>query len=372
MAHGLSGATAFSLFDQGGAGAANPETIAIPPEKLLALFQPLTKMLSVAVPQSQALRAIAQAMPPTPLRTVCEVMADRTDRGVSLADALDAFPRTFTPMITATVRVGADSGQLGPACGQVCVMLEKNSKLRKALVKASIYPIVTLLMMVGVFVFNLLFLTPKLSAFYAHVPADRLPGVTRVLMSLSEGYRAHVWLITLLVGGATVAGIAWLRSYHGRMAALRTTMLLPPVRNLTARVTGLRYLQHLTDMTRAGRTNMDASELAAAAVDLVELRGRYAQIGTRLEQGWSLSEAIAESQLFDPTVTVYIRAGELAGELTPMLAAAAAQEEDVVTTQLNHLIELMPTALIVITGFMVGVLMLANWSGIFALQRIQF
>jgi type II secretory pathway component PulF len=190
------------------------------------------------------------------------------------------------------------------------------------------------------------------------------------MLAASRAYRAHVWLISAGLLGALVLAFRWAKSYEGRMLLLRLLTRLPKVRPLVLKVTGVRFLQQASRLVQAGKPTAEAVRVAAAGIEHPELRPAYDTLAERLRLGAVLSEVLYDSQLFQPVVITYVRAGEEGGGLADMLQAAASQEEAEVQEELDRLLEILPNVLMVFTGVVVAVLLVAQWSGIFAIQTM--
>lgn len=345
------------------------DALHIPKKQLLLFFTPFARLVAAGIAHGRAVKSIVESTPHANMRRVLHGVASRLDNGEGLADACSHYPLTFDRTIISALETGEDSGQLASACHDIVAGLKKDVKMARQLATAAIYPVSALALLVISVGLNLLKVTPKFAVVYAQIPVDRLPPMTRVLLAASNVYVAHTLTITagFLLGVWVL--VLWMRSVEGQRGMARWLTVFGPVRRWSEGVIGVQWLRHMGRLTRSGKAAAEAAAIAARGVPLPGLQERYESIAIRLGDGEPLSEEMATSGLFPPEIITFIRAGEDAGNVAEMLGDAAEFAGDDVEDRLNRLLELMPSALILLVGSVVAFLTISEWQGVFALQR---
>jgi len=104
------------------------------------------------------------------------------EEGHALSKAFGKFPRMFSKFCVSLIRVGESSGTLPATLEYLAVELQKKHVLRSKIVSAFIYPAVIALATLGITVFLMLFLFPKITPIFKSLHAH-LPLSTRIVMA---------------------------------------------------------------------------------------------------------------------------------------------------------------------------------------------
>ena len=252
-------------------------------------------------------------------RRVC----DRVLAGESLADAMAAQGR-FGEMTVRLARVGEQSGELDVALTRAADQLEARRGLRALVVNALVYPVLAILMAVGVSAFLVVSVIPKISAFLQASGAE-LPELTRALVDSSAWLVAHGRAILLSVAGAV-----------GLWLAARAT--------------------------RAGRELEDALLLSNN-----RLRRRVERVRDEVERGSSLAAPLSAAPEFMPMLGRMAAVGETTGSLAETFGETARFHESMLAAAVKRLSALMEPVMICVTGAIVGFVYVAFFMAIFAL-----
>ena len=154
-------------------------------------------------------------------------MLAEVEEGRPLSRAFTAFPNVFGEFCVSMVQVGERSGTLPAALEHVAVELTKKQQLRSKVVGAFIYPAVIALATLGITIFLMLFLFPKIMPIFKSLHAE-LPMSTRVVVATSS-FLLHDWLLLLVGMMLAVVGsiFAYKRSERVRLAFERALLMTP-------------------------------------------------------------------------------------------------------------------------------------------------
>ncbi|MEM6472463.1 MAG: type II secretion system F family protein, partial [Planctomycetota bacterium] len=130
---------------------------------------------------------------------------DKVASGQSLAEAMESEPRVFDEMTIGMVRVGEHAGNLDEICEQVAEFRERSGELKDRVISAMIYPLIILLVSMGVTIFLMTVVVPMLLQNLIEIGRP-LPTPTLVLKFISDGLIDYgVWLLI----GLVAAGVAF-------------------------------------------------------------------------------------------------------------------------------------------------------------------
>ena len=106
-------------------------------------------------------------------------------------------------MLCNMVEAGEASGSLDKSFERMAVQFEKDAQLESAVKKAMIYPIVLILVLVGVVFAMMTFVIPQFMQMFDGIDAQ-MPKITMVIVHISDFFVGFWWLI-LLVAAALFA-----------------------------------------------------------------------------------------------------------------------------------------------------------------------
>src|SRR5919201_1275661 len=123
---------------------------------------------------------------------VSDVRAD-VESGVILSAALARHPNVFSRLYVAMVEAGEASGTLDSVLDRVANQIEKETKIKRRVKGAMIYPSVVITFAFLVLTFMLLFIIPVFQKVFVELNGQ-LPTPTKIIISLSHALR-HFWFL---------------------------------------------------------------------------------------------------------------------------------------------------------------------------------
>ena len=117
-------------------------------------------------------------------------MKTKVESGSTFADALRDHPKVFDELYTQLVAAGEVGGILDTILNRLAVYIEKNQKLRKKVVGAMVYPVIVLLVAVGVTVLLLLYVTPTFEKLFKDF-GSALPAPTQFVVDVSKWLQSY-------------------------------------------------------------------------------------------------------------------------------------------------------------------------------------
>lgn len=311
--------------------------------RLAAAYQQLADLLHAGVPLLRALRLLGRSKANPRIAATMTAIADDVADGQRLADAMARHPSIFPPIQIAMVRAGERGGFLDQVLARLASFLVHQAELRAKVIGNLIYPIVLLVVGLGVVVAALIFFVPRFKDFYKEMT---LPLPTRILMATSEVLTQH-GLIVLIAVAVIIAGAVhlWRKPGVRRQLAiwqLRVPMFGPLVKSLSVarfcRVLGT-LLTNGIPMLQAMRISRDAAghPLMEEAIDAAT---------ESVRAGEPLAKPLGASGLFDEDVVEMISVGESANNLDSVLVSVAETIERRVDRLLGIALRLMEPLLL--------------------------
>ena len=324
----------------------------------LLFNQQLSALLRAGIPVLQAINLLKTRSGSANLREVLADVEERIKSGTPLSEAFEVqgiFPKIYT----ASIMAGEKSGALDDVLLRFVDYLRRSVGVSRKLRGALAYPAFLLAASILMIAFLSLYIVPRMSELFNTLSAQRgLPTVTVVVLAISNGVSANIWwlLPLVLIGGAAL--VMWLRTERGKMMLHRFLLKLPVGGVLIRNMATSQLARSLSTLLSGGITVPDSWEIAAQALNNLELRQRSLAVSHLIREGRGFTEAIQQANWLPELATDMIGIGEKSGSLREMLDEVASfydAEAEVRLEQLTTLLE--PLILLFMAGVVVVILL---------------
>lgn len=283
--------------------------------------------------------------------------------GMPLSRAMAANETLFSPMAVAITEAGEADGNLGGALGRLAEALGQADDLRGLIVTSLIYPVILLVIAVGVILLMLLFVVPQFESLFAGA-GDKLPPASRFVMEASQMLRAH-GLVMLGVALLLIFGVRqWLRQPSMKLGLDRMILRTPQLGMLVRYIDTARFARTLSVLVTGGVPLPVALAMAQRAIGNREIGDAVAKVASGVKEGEGLTAPLAAANVLPKLALGFLRTGEETSQLGPMLAKLADVLDRDVKIRLQRLIGLLTPAITVILGIAVAAIIGAIMTAI--------
>ncbi|MHC4601319.1 MAG: type II secretion system F family protein, partial [Planctomycetota bacterium] len=195
------GAPAFSLFGMAKKKAPKPR---IRLDDLVVFTRQLATMVSAGIPLLEALEILTEQAEDKGFKYVLTTVVDDVRSGTDLSNALANHPRVFRKIYVNMVKAGEASGQLDEILNRLAEYQEATAALRREIIGAMTYPVISLCLVVGIAGFLLIYIVPKFQEIFEAIIDPKtgkpieLPMITRFFLALSHFLKSNFFF---LIGG---------------------------------------------------------------------------------------------------------------------------------------------------------------------------
>ncbi|MBR5376435.1 MAG: type II secretion system F family protein, partial [Lachnospiraceae bacterium] len=223
------------------------------------------------------------------------------EKGETLSDSMEDQKKVFPPLLIHMIRAGESSGSLDIAFERMAIQFEKDAKLAATVKKAMIYPVIVMLVAIGVVIVMLTFVIPSYAEMFADMEME-LPKITQMVMGASD-FIIGYWYILIAAVGGIVFGFKWFygtpMGRHLIDNLLLHNKLTGPLQQKSA---AARFARTLSTMLAAGISMPDALEITAGTLTNAVIKDTVMDCREDIVQGASLSSPIERSKQFPPMV----------------------------------------------------------------------
>ncbi len=325
----------------------------------LLFNQQMSALLRAGIPVLQSIGLLKTRSGSANLREVLVDVEEKIKSGVPLSEAFEAqgiFPKIYT----ASLLSGEKSGALDDVLLRYVDYLRRSVGISRKLRSALAYPAFLLLAAGLMVAFLTLYIVPRMSNLFGMLNAQRgLPTITVLVMSISEGVAANIWWIAPLFLVILAAIYLGLRTDRGKLMLHRFFLKLPVAGALIRNMATSQLSRSLSTLLSGGITVPDSWDIAAEALNNIELRNRSLAVSSMIREGRGFTEALQQAGWLPELALDMIGIGEKSGSLREMLDEVAAFYDAEAEVRLEQLTTLLEPAILVFMAGVVVVILLA-------------
>lgn len=335
-------------------------------QAFLSFNQELLVLLRSGLPILQVLDTISERMEHGRVREVLREIREDVRGGAVLSEAFAKHPGYFPHLYIASLRAGERSGDLPVTLGRFIAYQKRVEAIKNRVKSASFYPLLLSIAVVTVVLFLLFYVIPSFTQIYADARVE-LPLATRTLIALTGFLTRWIWLIAPLLVLSGFAVAAFLRTERGALWRDRLLLRVPFFGGLVLEYALLGYCRTLGTTLASGIPLVQAMQMSRGTLNNRILEGRLLRAVRRIEEGMSVSEALAESAFVPGLALRMIAVGETTGALSEMLGDVADYYEGQVERRLERLTTLIEPLMMMTMGLLIGAIVVAMYIPIFQL-----
>ena len=325
---------------------------------VINLFVQLTLLLHAGITLPNALERLAADNKDTKSGEVMATLLEQVSIGVPLHRAMDAYPRIFTPEITAVVQAGEISGRLPEVFSSLQAYYEWCDQLMSDVRQALMYPVIVMVASLGLVLMLFTFVVPKFVGLLSELSLE-VPLLTRIVMGISQVLvRGWPVLIVLAVGLPLAARYA-LRSPKVATWVDRKKMEVPVFGSLVAMIALSRFAHNLALLYRAGIPLLRGVEICQSVVGNRALAAALVDAHQGIMEGRPLSRCLSAHPVFPQTLVTMIATGETSGTLDVALQGVADYYNKIIPRRIKVVFAIFNPAMMLSLIGVVGLVALA-------------
>lgn len=330
-------------------------------KELAIMVRQFAVLQGAHVPLDESLKALVSQVENPVLRSTLAQVKDSVSEGKSLAESSAAFPRVFNRLYVNMVRAGESSGTLGTVLVRLSDFLEYQVKIGQQLVSAMTYPLIMILLSLGLVGYLFISVVPSLAKVFKSLKVT-LPWYTIALIDISQFVQNYWYLV---IGGFALMVFlykAWVAKEAGRKKMDQIVLKAPIFGAILIRINISRFTKTLSTLLSSGVPIVQSLEITKNVVTNSVISDVIEQAKIEVQEGKSLALCISRSPVFPGLVTHMIATGEKTGQLEQMLGhvseAYSAEVESKISTMISLVEPLMMLIIFAIAGVVVVAMML--------------
>ncbi|MCM8783321.1 MAG: type II secretion system F family protein [Candidatus Omnitrophica bacterium] len=341
----------------------------VKPRDLIVFTRQLATMLHAGVAFLDALSTIGEQTENLKLKTVIKDITRLVKEGSLFSKALAKYPAIFNQLYTSMVEVGEATGTLEEVLNRIVFIMERDEETRAKIKSALTYPVIIIVIVIGVVGFLTTFVFPKFITIFQQAGIT-LPLPTQLLFMFSN-LAKKLWILWLAV---VFIGLYLLKRYRkteiGRYTTDKLMLSLPLMGNLIKKIVLSRFTRTLATLYASGVPILRSLEIVERGIPNSVLIKIIRKIHEDVREGKSLAKPMSQHKEFPPMMVQMIAVGEETGSISDMLNEVSRSYETEVEYALKNLTTAIEPLLIVFMGVIVGFTALSLFLPMFDMMKM--
>ena len=334
----------------------------------LPFLETLYDLISSGLSAGEAVRLLSIRIKEPRQRALAANLWEQLSEGAPLSRAMSNLPAVFDSSITNLIQAGEATGSLNDTIARLITHLTAQKELRRQLLTALAYPVFMVLVAIGVILFFIFFLLPRLQTLLSSLGGE-MPTSTKILIAVSN-FGIHYGVIVLV--GLVFAAVSfwrWRTTESGRTVTDSWLLKLPVVGPFVVSQTVLAFSQTLSVLLENGITAAEALRMTERQIGNRVHRAAFNTATARVLEGEALSLALGRTACFPDLVLDRLAVGENTGNVVPSLKQIGIAYQKLITNQLNYFTNVISSAVLMSVFIFVGFIAFSIVSAVFKVSQ---
>ncbi len=342
----------------------------VPMKDKVVFMRQLATMVGAGLPLTRGLQVMEQQISNPLFKRVITQVKSSVEAGKSLAESFRNSDQVFDDITINLIEAGESSGNLDDILNKLAIELEDSKKLQGKLKGALTYPLILLVIIVGVMVLMMLVLVPAMSDIYGEFGGE-LPTITRIMVAMSDFFLGYWWAIVIVLLGLLIGYKVWVDTPKGKRTKDKIIVKIPIMGVIISKMQLAQFTRLLGLLLGSGLSIIRALELTAMSLSNDMFKEVIFEAKEEVERGGSLALPIARSDYFPLIVSSMIAVGEETGELDTVLAKVSQYYKEEVDQATENMSSLLEPVFLVIMGVAVAFIALGVYTPMFQLSEVM-
>lgn len=294
-------------------------------------------------------------------KKVLDAIYEDVKGGLLLSEAIQKHKKVFPDFFQSMLRVGEMSGKLDEVMVSLADYYEKDAAMKRKLKGAMAYPIMLLVLIIGIVILMMAFVIPTFRDALSSLDVE-MPGITMAVYNMSD-FIIHNWMY--LLGGVVLLVAIFIlvnRSQKGKLFLHALYLHIPVLRRVLISTITSKFARGFGLLTSSGLDVVEAMEIIAPVLGNKSVEKKFLAAAEDVRHGMSLTMAFESYKLFPAILTQMVAVGEKTGELDSVLMRSCNFFDEQVETSLTAFSSILQPLMLIIMGVTVAIMFIAIYS----------
>ncbi len=329
-------------------------------KQLMVFTRQLATLIDAGVPLLRALQILEKQEQSGALKAMIGEMCESVEGGSPFAEALAQHPRCFDRLFINMVRAGEVGGVLAVTLNRLAEFIEKAEKIKTKVKGAMVYPIVVLIMALGITGFLMVVIIPKFTEIFRDLlKGAEMPALTQFVAKASDTLVHRFPLVLGVIAGAVMLFKLLGMTKPGRYLLDRLSLSMPVIGGLLSKVSISRFTRTLGTLMSSDVQILQALNIVRDTAGNMVVARAIQSVHDSVKEGESVAAPMESAGVFPSMVVSMVMVGEETGRLSEMLVKIADSYDTEVDAAVDGLTSIIEPVLIIFLAVVVGTIVVA-------------
>ncbi|EKD24909.1 MAG: hypothetical protein ACD_80C00145G0043 [uncultured bacterium (gcode 4)] len=286
---------------------------------------------------------------------IIQDLIDQLTQWSTFSKSMENHNYFFKEEEVALVQSAETMGNLPEILDEIAIELENSERINGKIKKAMAYPIVLIVFAIIAIAILLIYVIPTIVTMFPN--QESLPSLTKFMMWASGFLQKTRYLIIItIIWVITLYNFLYKYILPFKIFIDKLMVTMPAISGVVRTYYMYRFSKLLSQLYSAWVSPIISLKLMGNAFTNFFYKKKVMEIKENLNAGFSFSESMEWSSLFDPILVQIIHVGEDTGNITEVLKKMADFYRDMLQTKIDILMSLIEPLLMALIAIVIGVI----------------
>ena len=301
-------------------------------------------------------------------KQVLEMVYEDVKSGQLLSQAMEKHKKIFPNFFRNMIYVGEMSSSLDKVLQNIADYYENESRTKSKVKSAMVYPIMLLVMTIGILALMMLMVVPTFKTSLGDMDIA-MPAITMAIFNLSDFIMQNWMMIFLIAFGVIALTILFAKTKNGRYFFDMLGMKIGFIKRYkTAKVTSI-FSRAFGMLLASGMHIVEAMEVVQKILGNKYVEKKFAAATEEVRKGVGLTKALEDMNIFPPMLIQMVAVGEKTASLDETLLRTCAYFDEELQNSLNAVTSMIQPILMLFMGVSIGIIFIAVYSPMLSIMQ---
>ena len=337
---------------------------------LTVMTRQLAILLDAGLPLVRALKTLEHQSKNPIMKKILGETSTSVEGGLTFSESLAQNPKSFDKLYLNMVKAGEAAGALEGILDRLASFMEKAMRMAGKIKSAMVYPVMVMIMAIGITSALLVFIVPKFKKIFQEMlNGEPLPWLTEQVMSLSDNLMANIWpIIGGLIGSVIIFKIA-VSTKKGRWLFDWVKYNAPLFGPIISKSAIARFSRTLGTLMGAGVPVLQALQIVRDTAGNEVVSSAVQKVHDAVKEGEPMAPPLDQTKIFPSMVISMIEVGEETGKLPEMMAKIADTYDEEVDLAVEALTSMIEPLMIMFLAVVIGSIVIAMFLPLISIVK---
>jgi type IV pilus assembly protein PilC len=337
---------------------------------LTVMTRQLAILLDAGLPLVRALKTLEGQSKNPAMKKVLNMTSTSVESGLTFSESLSQNPKSFDKLYLNMVKAGEAAGALESILDRLATFMEKAMRMASKIKAAMVYPVMVLIMALGITSGLLVFIVPKFKKIFEEMlEGEPLPWLTDKVMNASDILMDNIVLVIGGIIGFVIVFKVVTATKKGRWGFDWVKYNMPLLGPIISKSAIARFSRTLGTLMGSGVPVLQALQIVRDTSGNEVVSTAVQQVHDAVKEGEGVAAPLDATKIMPAMVISMIEVGEETGKLPEMLEKIANTYDEEVDLAVEALTAMIEPLMIMFLAVVIGTIVIAMFMPLISIIK---